>query len=111
MGTRLVGVLRVARLDHVVLHVRPEPVLRPEDRRERDARFGADPVEDVPEAGIDRRRVADHADPAAAQRPGIEETFAPKPDSHASDDMPSDAAHPETEAWQDPAPERLGGTI
>ena len=56
MGTRRVGVFGVAGLDHVVLHVGPEPVLRPEDRRQRDARLGCDAVEDVPEAGIDRRR-------------------------------------------------------
>ena len=62
------GVLGVGGLDHVVLHVGAEAVLRPEDGRQRDARLRCDAVEHVPAGGIDRRGIADHAHAASAQR-------------------------------------------
>jgi hypothetical protein len=42
------GVLRVRALDHVVLQVGAEPVLRPEDRGERDVRIQGKPLGGVP---------------------------------------------------------------
>ena len=41
------------RLDHVVLHIGAESVLRPEDGRQRDIRRRGEPVDDVQEAAIE----------------------------------------------------------
>src|SRR5262249_27216401 len=50
---------RMPRLDHVVLDVGAKPVLRPEDGGEPGAGQGGNPVGDVPELAVDRRRIAD----------------------------------------------------
>ena len=62
-------VVRVPRLDHVVLHVRPEPVLRAENGGQlRAAGAAASRSATWRELAIDRRRVADDADAAAVER-------------------------------------------
>ena len=58
-------VTRVRRLDHVVLEVGAEAVLRPEERRDFHVRVIAEAIRRVSQAAVDRRRVADDADAAA----------------------------------------------
>ena len=60
--SRVVG---VRRLDHVVLHVGSEPVLRAEDRRQRDVRRRGKSIDDVQEATIERGVIADDANARA----------------------------------------------
>ena len=57
------GILRVAGLDHVVLHVRAIAVLRAEDGGQRDVRRHRDRADDVLKVRVDRRRVRHDADP------------------------------------------------
>ena len=66
------AILGVRRLDHVVLQVRPEPVLRPEERGQRDVRVVVQPVGGVREAAVDRCRVADEPDAAAGNQAAID---------------------------------------
>ncbi len=49
------------RLDHVVLHVGPESVLRAEDGGQREIRRRREPIDDVQEAAIEGRVIADDA--------------------------------------------------
>jgi hypothetical protein len=67
------GVDGVRRLDHVVLQVRPEAVLRAEDRRQGDAVGLADAVDDV----------HDHADPQSLETSRREKARRPERDRHA----------------------------
>ena len=53
------------RFDHVVLHVGPESVLRAEDRRQRDVWRCRQAVDDVQEAAIEGRVIADDANARA----------------------------------------------
>jgi hypothetical protein len=57
----------VRRLDHVVLDVRPEAVLRAEDGAERQPFAAGQPIDDVGEAAIELRVIADHADAQAVE--------------------------------------------
>ena len=57
-------------LDHVVLDVRAEPVLRSEHRRQRDTGQRGDGIGDVPEPGVHRCRVRDQTDPLAGETGG-----------------------------------------
>jgi hypothetical protein len=68
-------VLRMRRLDHVVLQRRMEAMLRAEDRAEADARLGEHAIDDVGEVAIDRGGVGDHTDPLATQPAGLQEAF------------------------------------
>src|SRR5207249_2569647 len=70
------------RLNHVVLDVRPEPMLRAEDSRESGSRMRREPVRDVPQVAVHRRRVADHADAFAVESVRLEETLGPKAHAH-----------------------------
>ena len=63
---------RVRGLDHVFLHVRPEAVLRPEQRANRHA-GGFSAIDHMPELAVDRRGVADEADRPPAEQLPIEE--------------------------------------
>ena len=67
-GIRRARVLRVRRLDHVVLQVRVEPVLRTEERREGEVRAGREQVRGVTQFGVDRRGIADEADARPRRR-------------------------------------------
>ena len=60
----------MVRLNHVVLHVRPEPVLRSEQRGEGDPGQRGDQVADMDKSGIDGGRVGDesHASTGEARR-------------------------------------------
>ena len=75
-------VMGVPRLDHVVLHVGPEPVLWPEDRGEPCARVRQQPVGDVARAGVHGGRVADDPDPAAVEAVRRQQTVASKQQRH-----------------------------
>jgi hypothetical protein len=66
----------VWRLDHVVLHVGPEAMLGAEDRRERHAVRGEQPVDDVAEPAVHRGVVAEHPDARAAQAARVEQDVA-----------------------------------
>ena len=68
-------VLVVRRLDHVVLQVRPIPVLRPEDGRERVVGRDAQPLGDMAEVVVDRGRIGDDADAEPVQARRGEECF------------------------------------
>ena len=70
-------VLVVRRLDHVVLQVRPIPVLRAEDGREGEVGRDAQPLGDVLKVPVDRGRVGDHPDPEALQTRRLQQTFRP----------------------------------
>ena len=75
-------VMGVPRLDHVVLHVGPEPVLGPEDSGEPCARVRQQPVGDVAQAGVHRGRVADDPDPAAVEAVRRQQTVASEQQRH-----------------------------
>ena len=68
-------ILRVGRLDHVVLQVGAEAVLRAENGAEPDGLAQGDPIDDVPERAVDRGRIGDDADAQAVQAVRGEETF------------------------------------
>ena len=74
-------VARVTGLDHVLLHVGSEPVLRSEDRREARAGCCGESIDDVPQLGVDRCRIADEADAPAVEVGRIEQAVGAK--SHA----------------------------
>ena len=67
-------------LDHVVLHVRPESVLRAEDRRQCQVVGRCQPIDDVDEAAIERGVVADDADASAVQTRRGEQKIGSEPD-------------------------------
>src|SRR5207247_1669107 len=69
------GILAVRRLDHVVLNVGAEAVLRAEDGAQPGAVVRCEAVHDVPEATVDRRVIADDADPRSAQPAGVEQNL------------------------------------
>ena len=76
------AVAAVRRLDHVVLQVGVEAVLRTEDRGERHA-FGArEPIADMDELGVDRGRVGDDADATAAEASRDEQACGSERDGH-----------------------------
>jgi hypothetical protein len=64
-------IARVRRLDHVLLQIRVEAVLRPEQRRQRPVARAEQPVGRVHEARVDRRGIADERDPAAVDERAI----------------------------------------
>ena len=66
------AVLAVRGLDHVVLQVRAEAMLRPEERRQRDVRIRMQPIGGVRQAAVDRGRVADQTDAAAGNQTSID---------------------------------------
>ena len=66
------AVAAVRRLDHVVLQVRAEPVLRSEERRQRDLGILKEPIRGVLELRVDRGWVAHEADALARDEPAIE---------------------------------------
>ena len=68
-------ILRVRRLDHVVLQVRAEAVLRTEDRGERPVRRGGEPIDDMAEVTVDRGGIGEHADAQAVQARRGEQPF------------------------------------
>jgi hypothetical protein len=78
----------VAALDHVVLHVGPEAVLRPEDGRQRDVRMLGESGRDVAERGVDRCRIADDPNPAAAEPVGGKQSIGAKKDCHGNQGDP-----------------------
>ena len=59
------AVVAVRRLDHVVLHVGSESVLRTEQRADRDARRVHQRIDDVHVVGVDGCGIGDDADLAA----------------------------------------------
>ena len=61
----------VGRLDHVVLHVRSKAMLRTEEGGDGDVSVLDETIGRVPEGAVDRRRIADDADPAAGDEPAI----------------------------------------
>jgi hypothetical protein len=75
----------VAGLDHVVLHVRSETVLRAEEGRKSDRAVLAEQVCDVSELAIDRGRIANEADPLAVKGGRCEQTLATELYTHALD--------------------------
>ena len=68
-------ILGVRRLDHVVLEVGAEAVLRAEDRGERAVRRGGEPIDDVPELVVDRGGIGEHADAQAVEARRGEQAF------------------------------------
>ena len=74
--------MAVRGLDHVVLDVRPEPVLRAKNRGEPRIRQRRQAVGDVPEPGIDRRGIADNPHPPAVQSLRGQEAVASKNQRH-----------------------------
>ena len=64
------AVAAVRRLDHVVLEIGSEAVLRAEERRQRDVGIVAQAVGGVLEAGVHRRRIAHQADAPRRQSAG-----------------------------------------
>ena len=72
----------MSRFHHVVLDVGMESVLRPEQRRECRARQRRQPVRDVTEGAVDRRRVRDQSDARPVKEAGIEQTFGSESDQH-----------------------------
>ena len=74
-------VAAVPRLDHVVLHVGSEAVLRAEDGGKARARVHGQAVGDVPQVSIDRSGVADDADPRAVEACRVEQTLGPERDA------------------------------
>jgi len=75
--------VRMPRLDHVVLHVRPEAVLGAEERGQPRPWVGGEAVGHVPEVAVDRRRIAHEADATAVESRRFEEPFRPKTHAHA----------------------------
>jgi hypothetical protein len=73
----------VRRFDHVVLHIRSKPVLRPEQRRHLDRRIVERGVHDVPKTMIDGGRIAHETDPLAAKPSGVEKASGAECDRHA----------------------------
>jgi len=69
-------------LDHVVLQIRAEAVLRPEDGGERDAVGRAHLVHDVREGVVHGRGIGDHADPQPLEASGREQARRSQSDSH-----------------------------
>jgi hypothetical protein len=61
------------RLDHVVLDVRSEAVLWPENRRQPHVVGRRQPIDDVQEAAVERGVVADDADAKAMKAAGRQE--------------------------------------
>ena len=82
-AAEIVGAVR--RFDHVFLDVRAEALLRSEDCAKPHARVRGQPIGDVNQAVIDRRRVADDADALAVERCGGEKPFRPELDLHGRD--------------------------
>jgi hypothetical protein len=72
----------VRRFDHVVLNIGTKTVLRAEHRREPDAWFLGERVDDVSECGVDRSRVAENADTPAVKPSGSEQNFRAQADGH-----------------------------
>ena len=64
----------MSRLNHVVLHVGPESVLRTKQRADGNTRRGHQRVDDVHVIRVDRRGVGHDADLAAFELPGCEQT-------------------------------------
>ena len=62
----------VRRLDHVVLEIRPEAMLRPEERRERHVGVVVQPVGAVGQPRIHRRRIAHESDAPARNQPAVD---------------------------------------
>ena len=76
----------VRRFDHVVLEVRAEAVLRPEQRRQRHLRVVPETICGVPELRVDRRRIAHETDAASRHQGafGVEELVYAKRDDSRS---------------------------
>jgi hypothetical protein len=66
-------ILAMGRLDHVVLDVRSEAVLRSEDGAQRDAVGPGKPVDHVTERAVNRRVVADDADARITKTAGCDQ--------------------------------------
>ncbi len=66
-------ILRVWRLDHVVLEIGSEPVLGAEDRAEGDLVVLLHQIDRVPDPAVDRRRVADQPDAKTVKASGGEQ--------------------------------------
>jgi hypothetical protein len=64
----------VGRFDHIVLHVRSKPVLRPEEGGEMQMRVGEHQVDDMLKAMVDRCRIADEPDALALEHARGKET-------------------------------------
>jgi hypothetical protein len=75
----------MAGLDHVVLDVRSETVLRAEEGRKGDRPMLTEQVGDMTELAIDRGRIADKADSSAIEGGRCEQTLAPELHAHAPD--------------------------
>jgi hypothetical protein len=73
------------RFDHIVLHVGPKTVLRPEQRCDIHVRIGHEQIDDVTERAIDGGGVADQSDPPAAKPPRLDEAGRSKFDRHNRD--------------------------
>jgi hypothetical protein len=61
----------VRRLDHVVLNVGSEAVLRAEECEHLHVRIAADAIGSMTQRAVDRRGIADNADPAAGYQRAI----------------------------------------
>jgi hypothetical protein len=71
----------VRRLDHVFLHVRPDAVLRSEERTDGHA-AGGRPIDRMPERGVDRRRIADQSDAAPLEEIFLEQDVGAEGNGH-----------------------------
>jgi hypothetical protein len=69
-------------LDHVLLHVGPEAVLRAEERGKSNPGIGGEAVCDMPELAVNRGGVADDAHAAAGQQARVEKAFRSQRDPH-----------------------------
>jgi hypothetical protein len=74
----------MGRFDHVLLDIRPEPVLRTEDRGQGGALVSGDAIGQMDELVIDGRRVAGDPDAQPAKRASGEKTLGSKLDLHAA---------------------------
>jgi hypothetical protein len=71
----------VRRLDHVLLKIRVEAVLRPENRADLDA-AGRRPIHNVPERGVYGRGIAHKADRSPLKELTIEEDIGTENNRH-----------------------------
>ena len=78
------GVARMRGLDHVVLHVRAETVLGPEEGRDRHAAHRHEAVDDMDELVVDRGGIRDDANPAPPQARGRQQMRGPERDRHVA---------------------------
>jgi len=72
-------------LDHVLLHIGPEAVLRAEERHQPQAGIGGQTVGHVPEVAVNRGRVAHDAHAQARQQPRFQKAFRSEHHAHGGE--------------------------